>query len=58
MLNTKEKNTIIYALEEYTKELEEQGNIAWRNYVMELTWKVSAIGQKAYQLEGESNEDI
>ena len=42
MLNTKEKNTIIYALEEYTKELEEQGNIAWRNYVMELTWKVSS----------------
>ena len=54
MLDTKEKNMIIYALEEWTKILEEQGNIAWRNEVMELTWKVSAIGQKAYQLEGES----
>ena len=43
MLDSKEKNVIIYALEEYTKELEGQDNIAWRNYVMELTWKVSAI---------------
>jgi hypothetical protein len=43
MLNTKDKETIIYALEEYTKELEAEGNIAWRNYVMELTWKVSAM---------------
>jgi hypothetical protein len=42
MLNTKEKETVIYALEEYTKELEAEGNIAWRNYVMELTWKVSS----------------
>ena len=43
MLDSKEKQTIIYALEEYYKELETQGNIAWRNYVMELTWKVSAM---------------
>jgi hypothetical protein len=43
MINTKEKQTIIYALEEYYKELEIQGNIAGRNYVMELTWKVSAM---------------
>jgi hypothetical protein len=42
MLDSKEKETIIYALEEYTKELEKQGNIAWRNEVMELTWKVSS----------------
>jgi hypothetical protein len=49
MLNNKEKQTVIYALEEYTKELEAQGNIAWRNEVMELTWKVSAM-------KGESNE--
>jgi hypothetical protein len=49
MLDSKEKQTIIYALEEYYKELEEQGNIAWRNYVMELTWKISAI-------KGENNE--
>jgi hypothetical protein len=54
MINTKDKETIIYALEEYYKELETQGNIAWRNYVMELTWKVSAMGKKAYELEGES----
>ena len=47
MLDTKEKETIIYALEEWTKILEEQGNIAWRNYVMELTWKVSSsLGRK------------
>ena len=54
MLNTKEKETVIYALEEWTKVLEAEGNIAKRNEVMELTWKVSAIGKKAYQLEGES----
>jgi hypothetical protein len=42
MLDSKEKQTVIYALEEYTKELEAEGNIAWRNYVMELTWKVSS----------------
>jgi hypothetical protein len=54
MLNTKDKETIIYALEEHYKELEAQGNIAWRNEVMELTWKVSAMGKKAYELEGEN----
>jgi hypothetical protein len=54
MLNTQDKRDIIYALEEWTKALEGEGNIAWRNYVMELTWKVSAMDKKAYELEGES----
>jgi hypothetical protein len=54
MLQTKDKETIIYALEEYTKELDAQGNIVKRNEVMELTWKVSTMGKKAYELEGES----
>jgi hypothetical protein len=39
----KEKSTIIYALEEYAKVLEGQNGIEWRNYVLELIWKVSAM---------------
>ena len=42
MLDTKEKETIIYALEEWTKVLEAEGNITMRNKVMELIWKVSS----------------
>jgi hypothetical protein len=42
MLETKEKEAIIYALEEWTKVLEAQGNIGKRNEIMELTWKVSS----------------
>jgi hypothetical protein len=54
MINTKDKETIIYALEEWTKVLESEGNVVKRNEVMELTWKVSAMGKKAYELEGEN----
>jgi hypothetical protein len=43
MLNAQEKRDVIYALEEWTKVLEAEGNIAKRNEVMELTWKVSAM---------------
>jgi hypothetical protein len=49
MLNTQDKRDIIYALEEWTKALEGEGNISKRNEIMELTWKVSAM-------KGESNE--
>ena len=42
MLQTKEKEAIIYALEEWTKALEQEGNITKRNEIMELTWKVSS----------------
>ncbi len=42
MLNTQEKRDVIYALEEWTKELEAESNIAKRNEIMELTWKVSS----------------
>ncbi len=52
MLNAQEKRDVIYALEEWTKVLESEGNIVKRNEVMELTWKVSAMGKKAYELEG------
>jgi hypothetical protein len=41
MLNAQEKRDVIYALEEWTKVLESEGNIVKRNEVMELTWKVS-----------------
>lgn len=41
MLNTQDKRDVIYALEEWTKVLEAEGNIAKRNEIMELTWKVS-----------------
>ena len=47
MLNTQDKKDVIYALEEWTKALEAEGNIAKRNEIMELTWKVSSsLGQK------------
>ena len=47
MLNTQDKRDVIYALEEWTKVLEAEGNIAKRNEIMELTWKVSSsLGQK------------
>ena len=42
MLNTQDKRDVIYALEEWTKALEAEGNIAKRNEIMELTWKVSS----------------
>ena len=42
MLNVQEKRDVIYALEEWTKLLEQEGNIGKRNEVMELTWKVSS----------------
>jgi hypothetical protein len=42
MLNAQDKRDVIYALEEWTKLLEAEGNIAKRNEVMELTWKVSS----------------
>jgi hypothetical protein len=42
MLNSNEKMVIIYALEEYAKVLEAQGNIRVRNEVFELTWKISS----------------
>jgi hypothetical protein len=42
MLNAQEKKDVIYALEEWTKVLESEGNINKRNEVMELTWKVSS----------------
>jgi hypothetical protein len=42
MLNTKEKQIIIYALEEYAKVLEAEDSIPLRNEVFELTWKVSS----------------
>lgn len=42
MLNTQDKRDVIYALEEWTKVLEQEGNITKRNEIMELTWKVSS----------------
>ena len=42
MLNAQEKRDVIYALEEWTKVLESEGNIGKRNEIMELTWKVSS----------------
>lgn len=42
MLNIKEKENAIYALEEWAKELEAQHNIGKRNEIYELIWKLSS----------------
>jgi hypothetical protein len=43
MLNNKEKEIIIFALEEYAKVLEAEDSIPLRNEVFELTWKISSL---------------
>jgi hypothetical protein len=40
MLDTKEKGTIIFALEEYAKVLEAEKSYEAKNNVLELIWKL------------------
>ena len=40
MLNSKERGTIIFALEEYAKVLEGENSYEAKNNVLELIWKL------------------
>ena len=46
MLSSKEKGTIIFALEEYAKVLEVEMDYKSRNSVLELIWKIDLQGGK------------
>jgi hypothetical protein len=50
-LTDKEYGTIIFALEEYQSILDKEGDVATRNYVIDLIHKVD-------NNKGESNENI
>lgn len=43
MLNSDEKGTIIFALEEYAKVLEIEGSYTAKNNVLELIWKLCGL---------------
>lgn len=40
MLNSKERGTIIFALEQYAEVLEGEGSYQAKNSVLELIWKL------------------